>query len=191
MSILPIYNCFHPVLKQKTKPVTKFDQELKDFIDNMFETMEVADGIGLAANQVGDSRSIMLIDTSKSSDSDETDKPFIMINPKITAYSDEIIDFQEGCLSIPKFYEDVLRPEAIEIEYTDADMKEHKIEIGGLPARVMLHEFDHLNGILFYERLTTVRKTLARKKLKKIKKGDYSIPYDMILPDGTFKEKEV
>ena len=184
MAILPIYNCFHPVLKQKAQKVTEFNDELKTFIDDMFQTMYNADGIGLAANQVGDKRSIFIVDMTPS-DEENTRGPIALINPEIISFSDELIEFQEGCLSVPKFFEDVIRPDAIEIKYYDIDMNEHKIEVDSLLARVILHEYDHLQGTLFFERLTPIRRTLAKSKLKKIKRGDYDITYPMILPDGS------
>ncbi len=184
MAILPIYNCFHPVLKQKTEEINEFDQELKDFIDNMFQTMYNADGIGLAANQVGEKRSVFIVDTTPS-DPDNSPGPIALINPEIISFSEETVEFQEGCLSVPKFFEDVVRAEAIEIKYFDIDMKEHVKEIDGLLARVIMHEYDHLKGTLFFERLTPIRRTLSKSKLKKIKRGDYEISYPMIMPDGS------
>jgi len=185
MSILPIYNCFHPVLKKKTKPVEEFNEELSIFIDNMYQTMYRADGIGLAANQVGDNRSIFIIDTTPSEENGKSIGPLTLINPEIISYSDETAEFQEGCLSVPKFFEDVIRPEAIEIKFFDLEMKEHKMEVDSIVARVILHEYDHLNGTLFFERLTPIRRTLAKSKLKKIKQGEYNIDYPMIMPDGS------
>jgi peptide deformylase len=184
MAILPIYNCFHPVLKQKTNEIEEFNQDLKDFIDNMFQTMYNADGIGLAANQVGDKRSVFIVDTTPS-DPDNSQGPIAFINPEIISSSEETIEFQEGCLSVPKFFEDVIRAESIEIRYYDIDMKEHTREIDGLLARVIMHEYDHLHGTLFFERLTPIRRTLSKSKLKKIKRGEYDISYPMIMPDGS------
>ena len=185
MSVLPIYNCFHPVLKQKAKPVEEFNDELRSFIDNMYQSMYRADGIGLAANQVGDNRSIFIIDTTPTEEQGKSIGPLTLINPEIISFSDDKVEFQEGCLSVPKYFEDVVRPEAIEIKYLDIDMKEHKIEVDSILARVIQHEYDHLNGILFYERLTPIRRTLAKSKLKKIKRGEYDVDYPMILPDGS------
>jgi peptide deformylase len=185
MSILPIYNCFHTVLKQKSKAVEAFDDELKDFIDDMYQSMYNAAGIGLAANQIGDNRSIFIVDTTPSEDEGKSRGPITLINPEIISHSDDTVEFQEGCLSVPKYFEDVSRVEAIEVKYWDIDMKEHIIEADSILARVILHEYDHLNGILFYERLTPIRRTLAKSKLKKIKRGDYDISYPMIMPDGS------
>ncbi len=188
MAVLPIYNCYHPVLKKKTNPVTEFNQELKDFVNNLYETMYEADGVGLAANQVGESKSIIVVDTSEASEAKDSHSPIVMINPVIINYSDEIIEYQEGCLSIPKFYEDVDRPKEIEVRYFDIDMKELSITADYLFSRVIQHEVDHLNGILFYERLSSVRRVLAKSKLRKIEKGDYATFYPMILPNGTYRD---
>ena len=188
MSLLPIYNCYHPILKKKTNQVTEFNQDLKDFINNMFETMYKADGVGLAANQVGQSLSVIVIDTSEAKDEKDCHPPIAMINPEIITFSDELIEYQEGCLSIPKFYEDVDRPKEIEVRYFDIDMKEITITADLLFARVIQHEIDHLNGILFYERLSSLRRTLAKSKLRKIEKGDYSTFYPMVMPNGTMRE---
>jgi len=107
-----------------------------------------------------------------------------MINPQIISFSEDTVDFQEGCLSIPKFYEDVSRPEAIQIKFWDLDEHENIIEADDFFARVIQHEYDHLNGILFYERLSPVRRALSKSKLRRIEKGDYEADYPMILPSG-------
>lgn len=185
MSILRIYNCFHPILREKAQKVEDFDQELKDFTDSMLETMYNADGIGLAANQVGDRRSIFTVDINTGSDDKADYTPIVMINPEIKSFSEEVSTFQEGCLSIPKYYEDVDRPESIQITYTDVDMKEKSIEASEILSRVVQHEYDHLKGILFFDRITQLKKTLGKKKLNKIKKGDMTTFYPMINADGS------
>ncbi len=183
MSLLPIYNSFHPILQKKTEKVENIDDKLKTLVQNMFETMYYADGIGLAANQIGVSKSFFIVDISKT-ENHKNQPPLVLINPEITSFSDDEIDYLEGCLSIPNFYDKVIRPEAIEVKYFDLDMKENKIEADDLLARVIQHEFDHLNGILFYERLSSIKRTLAKSKLKKIKNGEVEAKYTMINPDG-------
>ena len=185
MSILRIYNCFHPILREKAQKVEEFDQELKEFTDSMLETMYNADGIGLAANQVGDRRSIFTVDINTGSDDKADYTPIVMINPEIKSFSEEVSTFQEGCLSIPKYYEDVDRPESIQITYTDVDMKEKTIEASEILSRVVQHEYDHLKGILFFDRITQLKKTLGKKKLNKIKKGEMTTFYPMINADGS------
>lgn len=185
MSILRIYNCFHPILREKALKVDKFDQELKDFTDTMLATMYNADGIGLAANQVGDRRAIYTVDINTGEDDKSKYSPIVMINPSIISFSDEDTVFQEGCLSIPKYYEDVERPDAIQVQYTDVNMKLHTLEADDILARVIQHEYDHLKGILFFDRISQIKKALGKKKLNKIKKGELETFYPMINADGT------
>ncbi len=181
--ILPIYNAFHPILKQKTSSVESFDEKLKQFIKDMFETMDFAEGIGLAANQVGKSISLLVVgDIKEEGTVKHARKAYI--NPVIEAWSEEIADYNEGCLSVPELREDVSRPKAIQIRYYDENMKENSEEVDGLLARVLQHEIDHLNGILFFERLSPIRRTLIQNKLKKIKKGIIVPDYPMVLPNG-------
>lgn len=181
---LPIYNCFHPILREKSEPVTEFDEKLKHFTTNMLETMYGADGIGLAANQVGDRRSIFMVDEFSGDPAKQN--PMVFINPKITDFSDETSDYKEGCLSIPKFYEYVTRPKMVQIEYQDVNGKEHKIEAGDLLARVIQHENDHLDGILFFDKISQIKKTFAQGKLRKIEKNKFNIHYDMLDKDGNY-----
>ena len=186
MAIIPIYNCFHPILKKKTEPVTEIDAQIKKLVDDMFESMYKADGIGLAANQVGVLKSIITIDTS-AAEKEENPKhpPITLINPIIEVFSEEESEYQEGCLSVPELHEKVIRPESIQVRYFDINGKENVIERGKLLARVIQHEIDHLSGILFYERLTPIRRTLSKNKLRNIQKGKIIPAYPMILPDGT------
>lgn len=185
MSILRIYNCFHPILREKAQKVEKFDQELKEFTDNMLATMYNADGIGLAANQVGDRRAIYTVDINTGNEDKSKYTPIVMINPTIISFDDEITTYQEGCLSIPKYYEDVDRPAAVQVQYTDIDMKLHTLEADDILARVIQHEYDHLKGILFFDRISQIKKTLGKKKLNKIKSGELTTFYPMINADGS------
>lgn len=184
MAVIPIYNCYHPVLRKETKNITEFDQKLKDLVDNMWDTLHnVSNGIGLAGNQVGEEKSVIIIDMNK--DEDTGIEPITMINPEITAYSDEVDEIQEGCLSIPEFTEVVERPYSIQIKYYDIDMKEYNLEVDGYLARVMQHEVDHLRGKLFIDRITPLKRALAKSKLSKIMKGKVIPEYPMVQPDGT------
>lgn len=176
--IYPIYNCFNSILRQKTQDVDDITQEFVDFANNMIETMYNADGIGLAANQVGDSRSIIIVDNTK--DEKSKLKPIVMINPKITAFSEVVSDYKEGCLSIPQFYEMVTRPSEIDLEYLDINGKSNKISTGGLLARIIQHEVDHLNAILFFDRITPLKRALAKGKLRKIEQNKVIPHYDMM-----------
>lgn len=176
--ILPIYNCYNPILRTKTDEIENIDQSLFDFANSMIETMYNADGIGLAANQVGDKRSIIIVDDTKTEKSDF--KPVAMINPKIVSFSDILSDYKEGCLSIPQYYEIVMRPSEIEVEYVDLKGKPKKIATGGLLARIIQHEVDHLNAILFFDKITPLKRALAKSKLRKIELNKVIPHYDMI-----------
>ena len=186
MAVLPIYNCFNPVLKKKTEPIKEIDDDIKTLIKDMFESMYGANGLGLAGNQIGESKSIVTIDLSKENDFKNPPPPLAMINPVIVAFSEEEIDYQEGCLSVPKFYDSVTRPAEVEVVYLDISGKENKLEASGLLARVIQHEVDHLNGILFFERLHPLRRALSKNKLKRIQKGLVIPIYPMIDKDGKF-----
>ncbi len=184
MAVLPIYNCYHPVLKKKTQKVEKFDDELKQTVTDMFDTMYgTGNGIGLAANQVGIEKSIIVIDINHD-DAPEKYEPLVLVNPVITKFSDEIIEDREGCLSVPELYEKVPRSKSIEVLYYDADGNKQENTFEDLLARVVQHEIDHLNGILFFERISPIKRTLAKSKLKKIERGQTLPDYDMILPNG-------
>ncbi len=176
---LPVYTYNHAVLKTKTSQISDMSDELATFIDNMFETMYNANGIGLAANQVGMGLALTVIDVSDADEDAETTGPLTLINPVIEAYSDEEEEFEEGCLSLPDFRDIVVRPEAIQVRFLDRFMKEHVREVDGLLARVMQHEIDHLNGIYFFERLSPIRRTLASSKLKRIAKGLIETEYEL------------
>lgn len=186
MSVIPIYNCFHPVLKQKTEPVSEFNQELVQLSKNMYETLyNISNGVGLAANQVGKSISMYIVDLNVGEkESKKKYEPVTFINPEIIAYSDEENDYQEGCLSIPEFYENVRRPQAVEVKYFDLDMKEQVREFDGFMARVIQHEQDHLDGILMFERISKLKRTLSKSKLNRIMRGDIKPNYPMVQPDG-------
>ncbi len=179
MSLLKIYSCYHPVLKKPTEPVTEMTPELRTLIDDMFDTMHNADGSGLAANQVGVSKSIVVIDVSYYEKKQY--EPIAFINPRIVAVSDEEVDFEEGCLSIPGIYENVKRPKAVEVEYLDINMQPQRISDDDLLARVMQHEIDHLNATLFIEKISPLRRAMIKSKLKRIQKGDIDKPYEMII----------
>lgn len=185
MAVLPIYNCFHPVMTKKTTPVQEIDDSIKELINNMFDTMyNTKRGVGLSANQVGSNLSIVVIDVSEIRGI-ETELPFIMINPVILEYSQETEIQEEGCLSIPILYDEVERSVSIKIRYQDILGKEIERTTTGFLARVMQHEVDHLNGLNFYNRLSTLRKNISSNKMKKLKKGIYEVDYDMIDADNT------
>ncbi len=174
MASLPVTMCGDKILRKKVAKVTKVDNENIKLIKNMFDTMRNAHGIGLAANQVGADRAIIIVDISLV---DEEVKPIVLINPEITKYSDEKSVLEEGCLSIPDIREEVVRPKSITIKYQDTDLKEHTMEVDSLLARVIQHEYDHLQGILFTDLVDDEAKKRLKKPLSKIKKRKIEVEY--------------
>jgi peptide deformylase len=166
MSILDIIKLPEPRLRLISEPVVSFDAELRKFADDMLQTMYEAPGIGLAAIQVGMPRRMLVIDLAKREESPPN--PMIFINPEITWRSKETSVYEEGCLSIPDYYEDVTRPEKIRLRYTDEHNKQHDIEADGLLATCLQHEIDHLNGVLFIDYLSKLKRDRVMKKFTKL-----------------------
>ena len=159
------------VLRKKADEITK-DDNLTELSCSLFETMKRFEGIGLAAPQIGLSKRIFIIDTTPLKIDDPSVEIIrkVFINPVIKEYSPEKTDFNEGCLSIPGIYETVERPERIKVSYQDINMELVEKELTGIEARIFQHEFDHLVGILFTDRLSPMRKMLINGKLKKLQK---------------------
>ena len=176
MSLLPITLCGDKILRKKTELVTEVDDETIGIITDMFETMRNANGIGLAANQVGFNKQILVADISPVEEYEDY-KPVAMINPKIISKSDETNSIEEGCLSIPELREEVIRPKTIQVSYLDVNMKEHTIDADELFARVIQHEYDHLQGVLFIDYFDDELKKRYKKHLEKIKKLKLDIEY--------------
>jgi peptide deformylase len=153
-----------PVLRCQAEPVNQFDEALKDVAEQMFEIMFEADGIGLAAPQVGISRSFLVIGIPRE---DEEPERFFFANPEIIETRGETT-LEEGCLSLPNVRADVVRPEWIKVKFQDLEGRQFVIETDGLLARVLQHEIDHLNGILFVDRVTPARKILMKNDLHKL-----------------------
>ncbi len=176
MSLLPVTLYGDKILRKKVDKVSDVDNETIKLISNMFDTMRNANGIGLAANQVGANKSIFVVDVSKVEGYEET-KPVVFINPLIEKYSDEKIIFEEGCLSIPDIHGEVERPESVVIKYYDTDLRVQTLEANKLFARVIQHEFDHLQGILFTDLVDEEMKKKFKKPLQKIKKRKIEVSY--------------
>ena len=190
MAVIPIYNCFHPVLKRKTQEIKNIDGSIKTLVGNMFDSLyNISNGVGLAGNQVGEEKSLFITDLSIGTDNPKTE-PMVFINPIITEFSEDEEEGSEGCLSIPEYYEKVKRPKFISVKYYDLKEKEHNKEFDGFMARVFQHEYDHLHGILIYERISSIRRTLSKNKLNKLKRGQFIPNYPMIQPDGTLTGAE-
>ncbi len=180
MAFLPIYSCFHPIMKKSTEPITEIDGDILRLAQDMIETMHTADGCGLAGNQIGLSKSIVVIDTWAFENAKTKYKNLVLINPTIISSSEEETDYKEGCLSVPDIHEIVKRPKAIQLKYYDLSGNEKIIEDDDILARVAQHEVDHLNGILFYEKFSPMRRTLTKSKLKKILKGQLLPEYKFV-----------
>jgi peptide deformylase len=154
-------------LRLVSEPVKKIDREIKQLADDMFETMYDAPGIGLAAIQVGVTRRIVTVDLAKKDDPPE---PRVFINPEITWRSEEKALYEEGCLSIPEIYEEVERNAQVRVKYLDLDGKEQEIEVSGLLATCLQHEIDHLNGVLFIDHISKLKRDRIIKKFTKAAK---------------------
>ena len=167
MSILSILIHPDPRLKKACKPVTEFDAALRKLTDAMFETMYDAPGIGLAAPQVGVLKRIFVADCHRE---EQPKEPIVFINPEITWASEEQSTYEEGCLSIPELYEDVTRPAEVRMAWTDIDGKQHEREFDALWATCVQLELDHLNGKLFIDYLSSIKRTMITNKMKKLKR---------------------
>jgi len=191
--ILPITAYGDPVLRKVAKEISSDYPDLDGLIENMYETMYNAYGVGLAAPQVGLSIRLFVIDASpfaEDEDLTEQEQEFlaglkkVFINPKIIQETGEPWSFSEGCLSIPDIREDISRNERIKIEYLDQQFNKVVEEYDGLAARVIQHEYDHIEGILFTDKISSLKKRLLKSKLGNISKGKIKIDYKMKFPDA-------
>ena len=190
--ILPITAYGDPVLRKKAKEISEDYPKLKELIENMWETMYGAYGVGLAAPQVGLPIRIFLVDTSPFAEDEELSEEEknelaglkkVFINARILEESGDEWAFNEGCLSIPDIREDVFRKPEIKIEYYDEDFNKHVEEYKGIAARVIQHEYDHIEGILFTDKLSSLKKRLIKGKLSNISKGKIQVDYRMKFPE--------
>lgn len=178
--ILPIYTYGQSVLRQEAEEIDKDYPELQQLIQNMYETLEQSEGIGLAAPQVGLPIRLVVINLDVISDDLPQYKGYVhtFINPYIEEYDETEYDTsEEGCLSLPGIHEKVKRPTRIRVSYQDEEFREHDEWVDGYLARVMQHEFDHLDGVIFTDRLQGLRRQLTRSKLQDIRKGNFSCNY--------------
>jgi len=169
MTIKPLIILPDPVLRQVSKPIERVDADLQRLTDDMLETMYDAPGIGLAAIQVGVPRRMLVIDLSKEG---EEKQPLVFINPEIVSSSDERSVYEEGCLSIPDYYAEVERPAKVTAKYLDREGKEQSVEADGLLATCLPPEIDHLNGVLFIDHLSKLKRDRVTKKFKKAAKRE-------------------
>jgi peptide deformylase len=190
--ILPIVAYGDPVLRKKAKEIPEDFPKLEELINNMWDTMYNAYGVGLAAPQVGIPVRMFVIDPAPFAEDEELDEAEkeqllnlrkLFINPRIIEEEGEEWGFNEGCLSIPEVREDVFRKPNIVIEYQDENFNTHKESYSGLAARVIQHEYDHIEGILFTDKLSSLKKRLIKSKLSNISKGKIKIEYKMRFPE--------
>ncbi|GGF49087.1 peptide deformylase [Azorhizobium oxalatiphilum] len=164
MAIRPILIIPEPQLRQISQPITKIDKEVERLAADMLETMYDAPGIGLAAIQVGVKKRIVTIDVARE---DAPKSPIVLINPEIVSVSEELSVYNEGCLSIPEYYEEVERPAQVRVRYQDIKGQTHEIDADGLLATCVQHEIDHLNGVLFIDHLSRLKRERVIKKFTK------------------------
>ena len=186
--ILPILGYGCPILKKVAIDISPQYPNLNELINNMWDTMYAAKGVGLAAPQIGLSIRLFVIDATPFLDDENMDdfelnsiKNFkkVFINPKITRQNGSLWEFNEGCLSIPEIREDVPRRSKIIIEYFDENFQFHRLELTGLAARVVQHEYDHIEGILFTDHISSLKKRLIKRKLNNISSGSIKVDYEM------------
>lgn len=177
--ILPVFLYGSPVLRKIAAEIPEDYPNLDLFIDNLFETMYQSDGIGLAAPQVGKSLRVFVVDASPLEEDDASLKGFkrVFINPRIISYEGEFSTYSEGCLSIPDIREDVERESGIRINYCDRDFNYREEYFEGIAARIIQHEYDHLEGRLFTDRISPLKKRLLKRKLISISKGKVDVKY--------------
>ncbi|QPC86583.1 peptide deformylase [Mesorhizobium sp. NBSH29] len=173
MSIKPLIILPDPLLRQVSKPVERVDDDLRRFAGDMLETMYDAPGIGLAAIQVGTPLRMLVIDLAKE---DEEPAPQVFINPEVLRSFEERSIYEEGCLSIPDYYAEVERPARVRVKYLDRDGKEQEIEADGLLSTCLQHEIDHLNGVLFIDHISKLKRDMVVKKFRKLAKDRPATP---------------
>jgi len=164
MAKLDIITLPDPRLKLVSEPVVTVDAEIRRILDDMLETMYAAPGIGLAAIQVGIPKRLVTLDVAREG---EDKAPMFLVNPEITWVSEELNTYQEGCLSVPEHYDDVVRPARCRVKYLDRDGKAHEIEADGLLATCLQHEIDHLDGVVFIDHLSRLKRERVAKRFQK------------------------
>lgn len=180
MAILPIVLYNDPVLREKAAAIESDSKKLQRLIDDMFDTMYEASGVGLAAPQIGESIRLFVIDADVMVEDDEDAHkygPMVFINPEIVSKGAESVDFEEGCLSLPDLREKVTRPDKITVKFLDRKFDEHEMSFDGWMSRVFQHELDHLDGILFFDYLGSFKKRLLARRLAMIDAGEVEADY--------------
>lgn len=180
--IYPIVVYGDPVLKKQAEDIEKDSIDLKQLVEDMYETMYNASGVGLAAPQIGKSLRLFVVDAEAMDEENLKGFKKAFVNPEIIEESGDDWSYEEGCLSIPGIRAEVVRPEKIRIHYYDQDWNEHEEEYEGLAARVIQHEYDHIEGILFTDYVGGIKKRMLRSKLTNISKGNVKADYRIAIP---------
>lgn len=160
---MDIYVYEDPILRKKSTNVEKFDDDLRNTLEEMVKTMKLANGIGLAANQVGIDKRFFVLGINEN-------EIIKVVNPEILEFGTEIVEYEEGCLSIPGIYKKVKRPETVKVRYYDENQNVYEKELTGILSRAFQHEYDHIEGVLFVDRISPTAKNLIKKKLETMKK---------------------
>lgn len=188
--VLPIHLYGHDALRMEADPVEENTEAFQKLVDDMIETMHNAAGIGLATPQVGRNERVFVVDVTPMAVDMEEDgepvppQPMVFINPEITEEGPEEVEMEEGCLSIPEIREVVTRPDRVRVRYLDRNFEEQVLETGSVLARVVQHEYDHLDGVLFTDYLSSFRKRLLRRSLRQMTSGDVSAEYPLVAQGG-------
>ena len=169
MTIRPIITLPDPILRQKARRIERVDADLRRLVDDMLATMYDAPGIGLAAPQIGISRRLIVMDPAKE---DQPKTSMVMVNPEILERSTEMRTHEEGCLSIPEFTAEIERPARTRVAYVDPEGQKHEAELAGIWATLVQHEIDHLNGVLFIDYLSRLKRDMVVKRFKKQKRAE-------------------
>ena len=189
MSILPVVLYNDPVLREKAAEIKENNKKLQKLIDDMYDTMYEASGVGLAAPQIGESIRLFVVDADIMVEDDDDDDlgnktkygPMEFINPEIVSKGNELLDIEEGCLSLPDLREKVTRPDSITVKFMDREFKEHEMTFNGWMSRVFQHELDHLDGVLFIDYLGSFKKRLLARRLAAIDAGEVETDYEVRL----------
>ncbi len=191
--VLPIVAYGHPNLRKVSEEIDEDYEGLNELIENMFETMYQSEGVGLAAPQVNRNIRLFIVDASPFEKDNPELRDFrkVFINPIITEETGTEWEFAEGCLSIPDIREEVIRKPRVRIEYYDRDFNFHDETYEGMAARIIQHEYDHLEGVLFVDHISNLRKMLLKRRLNDISTGNIDVDYKMIFPSRKRKKKQL
>ncbi len=174
MAMLPIITAPDPRLKVTARKVTSVNAKVRRLMNDMLETMYAAPGIGLAAPQVGEALRVIVVDCAR--EDEKPRQPYQLANPEILWQSDEIVTVSEGCLSLPEHYADVARPAAVKVRYLDSENEIRELDANGLLATCIQHEMDHLDGVLFVDHISSLKRNIILRKLAKAKRQKTPVP---------------